>query len=113
MKRTFKAIPDKGVVATTTIASASGFRSTKLQNLLKGLTEDMLQQVWENYPESDEDEAYELVLDHVILVITEMDDGEDPVYSDLLPFADYDNAEFCKSVKRIVHRSYDDYEWYV
>lgn len=86
--------------------------SKKNRDLLDGLTNDMLQQTWENYPEYDEDEAYECTLDHVILVITKMDDGDEPMYSNLLPFANRNNKYFCKLVKDYVSNHYDDYNWY-
>lgn len=80
------------------------------EGLLGSLAEDMLQQTWENYPEYDEEDAYECTLDHVILVIKEMDD--DGFYESLLPFADYDNEEFCQVVRSVVDNHYDDYNWY-
>lgn len=79
-------------------------------DLLIGLSEDMLYETHDNYPEYSESEAYECTLDHVILVITEMD--EDGVYSSLLPFADYENKYFCKIVEQTVRDHYYDYEWY-
>jgi len=80
------------------------------EKLLEDLTLDILYQIWENYPEYCEDDAYEVTLEHVILIITEMDD--DGIYESLLPFADYDNKEFCNSVRSIVHNHYYDYDWY-
>ena len=107
MKRSFRAVPSKRVVASVDTQLDS--QDVKLLNSLAG---DMLHQVWENYPESSEEDAYELVLDHVILVITEMDDGEDPMYADLVSSADYDNEEFCQLVRSVVDNHYDDYDWY-
>jgi len=93
-------------------SSYSGLNSRENLKLLEGLTLDMLEQTWDNYPESDENEAYEIVLDHVILVINEMDDGDEPMYSSLVPFADYDDKEFCDKVREFVSDHYDEYEWW-
>lgn len=80
------------------------------EKLLEELTLDMLQQTWENSPECCEDEAYEVTLEHVILVITEMDD--DGIYESLRPFANYGNKEFCNAVRSIFDKHYHDYYWY-
>lgn len=86
--------------------------STANRKLLEALSEDMLSQTWENYPEYDEEDAYECTLDHVIFVITELDDEEEPIYQRLLPYADYNNKTFCNIVKNYVHDHYDDYYQY-
>lgn len=93
------------------IKAAKTMFDKQAEKLLEELTLDMLYQVWENYPEYCEDDAYECTLEHVIWVITEMDD--DSIYESLIPFADYDNKEFCNVVRSIVDNHYDDYHWYV
>ncbi len=84
--------------------------SNEMIDLLIGLSEDMLYETHDNYPEYSESEAYDCTLDHVIFVITEMD--EDGDYSSLLPFANYENKDFCKVVKKTVRDHYSDYKWY-
>lgn len=74
---------------------------------LAGLLEDLLYQVYENEPDDTEEEAFDTVLDHAIMIITEMDD--DAVYEDVLPYADYDNNKFVKFVKDYVSKNYRNY----
>jgi len=88
----------------------NGLASKQNRELLEELAGDMLYETWDNYPEYDEDDAYNSTLDHVVLVITEMD--EDGMYSSLLPFASHDNVDFCKFIKSYVSNHYDDYRWY-
>jgi len=92
--------------------SSIRLNSKSNRDLLDALTQDMLYQTFENYPDCNLDDAYEYTLDHVILAITEMDDEEEPMYSSLLPFANHENEEFCNMVKRIVNDHYDDFNWY-
>lgn len=86
-------------------ASTAG---TKLDNLDR-LIDDQLYEAWDNYRELDLESAYSVVLDHVIAVITEMDD--DGRYASYLPIADHNNSEFTDRVRSYVESHYSDYRW--
>lgn len=103
------AASSKDVVVSRLVNASEQLSNSELESL-KTLTQDMLYQTYENYPDSDEDTAYEITLDHVIAVITEIDEGRE--YSSLVPFANRDNAQFCKTVRKIVEDHYDEYDWW-
>lgn len=89
------------------VTSASDVDNSN-QNLLD-LAGDMLYQTYDNSPECSLDEAYDSVLDHVIMIITQMDD--DGTYAEYLGIADYDNEGFTSMIRQYVEDHYDDYAW--
>lgn len=84
--------------------------SDRDKKMVLDLAEDMLYQTYDNSPEYNENEAYECVLDHVIMVISEMDD--DNKYSDeVRKVANYKNRSFANMIRDCVEEHYDEYSW--
>ena len=102
MKRTFIKRP---------VLEATRFNLSQSDTkMVLNLAEDMLYQTYENYPEYSENEAYHCVLDHVILVITEMDD--DNMYSeDVKKVASHKNSRFRQMIRNCVKQHYNEYRW--
>lgn len=91
-------------------ATASRMTDFQLEHLFE-LADDMLYQVYDNYRDEDytKEDIIQIVIEHVIMVITEMDD--DGVYEDLVPFASTKNRQFMKNLEEHVGEMYDTLEW--
>ena len=104
--------PEANVSSTTIVNAATTQRMTdfQLEHLLD-LADDMLYQVYDNnrYDDYSKKDIIDMVIEHVIMVITEMDD--DGVYEDLVPFASTKNRQFMRNLKEHVGEMYDTYEW--
>lgn len=85
-------------------------RSSLKNQRIDDLIDDILYQVYENNPETELQDAVDEVVDHVIMVITEMDDDEE--YLDYLDFANRHDAEFIKYIVDRVEDKYYGYKWY-
>lgn len=103
MKRRFTKYP---ISASTGIVLSEEDKEQVLE-----LAQDMLYQTHDNSPEYTIEEAYDSVLDHVIMVITEMD--EDGMYSQQVKqSANYNNTDFTTMIRQCVEDHYDEYQWY-
>lgn len=105
--------PDKSNVSSTTSVNAATIQrmtDNQLEHLLE-LADDMLYQVYDNYRYDDytKEDIIQMVIEQVILVITEMDD--DGVYEELIPFASTSNRQFMKNLKEYVGEMCDTLEW--
>ena len=102
MKRRFTKYP---------ITSATEVQlSTSDTQMLLDLARDMLYETYQNYPEYDEEDAFESVLDHVIFVINNIDDGS--TYSEeIKKVADYNNTQLRKLIQDYVDEHYGEYRW--
>ena len=100
------------LTSSTKINAATTQRMTdfQLEHLLE-LADDILYQVHENYRYDDytKKDIIQMVIEHVIMVITEMDD--DGVYKELMPFASTKNRQFMKNLNEHVGEMYDTLEW--
>lgn len=103
------AIPDEQTM--TAIRSANQMMTSFQLEQLFDLADDMLYQIYDNYRYDDysKKDIIDMVIEHVIMVITEMDD--DGVYEELVPFASTKNRQFMKNIKEHVGEMYDTYEW--
>lgn len=104
--------PEANVSSTTIVNAATTQRMTgdQLEHLLD-LADDMLYQAYDNnrYDDYSKKDIIDIAIEHVIMVITEMDD--DGVYEDLVPFASTKNRQFMKNLKEHLSEMYDTYEW--
>lgn len=100
------------LMSATSITATKTQRMTdfQLEHLLE-LADDMFYQIHENYrhDEYSRKDIIDMVIEHVIMVITEMDD--DDVYEDLLPFASTKNRQFVQNLKEHLNEMYDTVEW--
>ena len=98
--------------STTSVNAATTQRMTdfQLEHLLD-LADDMLYQAYDNnrYDDYSKKDIIDMVIEHVIMVITEMDD--DGVYEDLVPFASTKNRQFMRNLKEHVGEMYDTLDW--
>lgn len=99
-------------MSSTSIQAATSQRMTdfQLEHLLE-LADDMLYQVYDNnrYDDYSKKDIIQMVIEHVIMVITEMDD--DGVYEELVPFASTKNRQFMRNLKEHVGEMYDTLDW--
>ena len=95
---------------SVTAAKTPHMTDFQLEHLLE-LADDLFYQVHENYRYDDysRKDIIDMVIEHVIMVITEMDD--DGVYEELLPFASTSNRQFMKNLKEHLNEMYDTVEW--
>lgn len=87
------------------------FASSDVKTEVTQLAEDMLYQIWENDKETTLEDATQSVIEHIEMVVNEMDD--DGVHKNIQKFASESNPQFVKLVTEYVKDHYDDYKWYV
>ena len=75
------------------------------------LIEDQMYEVYDNSPDESEQDAVQLVLEHVVDIIQELDD--DGEYEDMQDIATLDNPAFVRYVRARAKQEYNrsEYRW--
>ena len=84
---------------------------SKALNRLDELIQDQMYEVYDNYPDESEQNAVQLVLEHVVDIIQGLDD--DGEYEDMKDIASLHNPAFVRYVTACAKQEYNrsEYRW--